>query len=184
MHYRKIWEEFHKTKIPENYEIHHIDGNRKNNDPSNLICVSIEQHLDIHKNQNDWAAVQAIILRMNNKDGIAEAASKAQKKRLEEGKHNFQKISKEHRSLISKKTINQRINKHGVAFLGIENVKENSKRAGKVAAEKQAGFLNTKSHKHGSNYVKGTCWWTNVETGEKIRRTEAPSDKWKRGMLK
>lgn len=35
-------------KIPKNYEIHHIDGNRKNNDVSNLVALSHEDHLKMH----------------------------------------------------------------------------------------------------------------------------------------
>ena len=184
MHYRKIWEEHNGKPIPEGYEIHHLDGNRLNNDPNNLLCVSIEEHLDIHRNQEDWGAVQAILARMNNRDEISEAARKAQKKRLEENRHNFQVMTSERRTEISKKTMSKRLEKHGVAFLGIKDIKMNARKAGFVAAEKKAGFLNTNSENHGSKYVKGTCWWTNIETGERLRAKEAPNEKWKRGMLK
>lgn len=93
-------------------------------------------------------------------------------------------MSTERRTEISKKTLSKRIEKNGVAFLGIRDTKMNAKKAGLIAAEKKAGFLNTSSDNHGSKHVKGTCWWTNVDTGERIRGKEAPSDKWKRGMLK
>jgi hypothetical protein len=60
MNYRKIWEAANgpipKDDQGRSYEIHHIDGNRKNNDLSNLMCVSIEQHYKIHKEQKDYAA--------------------------------------------------------------------------------------------------------------------------------
>lgn len=184
MDYRKIWEEYNKKTIPEGYEIHHIDGNRTNNEPTNLLCVSIEEHLQIHKQQEDWGAVQAILARMSNREGIREAARKAQIKRLEENRHNFQLMTPERRSEISRKTLSERLQKNGVAFLGIEDTKLNSKNAGKAAAEKKAGFLNTQSENHGSKHVKGTCWWTNIETGERIRAKEAPTQIWKRGMIK
>lgn len=182
MNYRKIWEEYNNKKIPAGYEIHHIDGNRKNNDPSNLICVSIEEHLEIHTKEENWAAVQAILVRMKDRDGINEAASKAQKKRLDNNQHNFQKMTAERRSEISRKTIEKRIQKFGVSFLGINNPIENSRNAGKIAAQKNAGFLNVNSDNHGSKHVKGTCWWTNIETGERMRCSLQPGDKWKRGM--
>ena len=35
--------------IPKNYEIHHIDGDRKNNDIDNLIAISHEDHVKMHK---------------------------------------------------------------------------------------------------------------------------------------
>jgi hypothetical protein len=122
MHYRKIWEEHNQQSISDGYEIHHKDGNRANNNPDNLLCLSIEEHLEIHRKQEDWGAVQAILARMKDRDrdGIREAASKAQKKRLEENRHNFQIMTSERRTEISKKTLNKRLEKHGVAFLGID----------------------------------------------------------------
>lgn len=55
MNYRKLWEDVH-GKIPKDengrtYDIHHIDGNRKNNSIENLICLSIEDHYKIHLKQ-------------------------------------------------------------------------------------------------------------------------------------
>jgi hypothetical protein len=55
MNYRKIWEQTHGT-IPKDengrtYDIHHIDGNRKNNSVDNLICLSVEDHYKIHLKQ-------------------------------------------------------------------------------------------------------------------------------------
>lgn len=67
--HRKIYEAINGT-IPKDeegrsYEIHHIDGNHSNNDPSNLKCVTIQEHYDIHHSQGDWAACQLIFTRMN-----------------------------------------------------------------------------------------------------------------------
>jgi len=50
--YRTIYEQYF-GKIPKDsqgrsYEIHHLDGNHENNDISNLRCVSIQEHYDIH----------------------------------------------------------------------------------------------------------------------------------------
>ena len=55
MNYRKIWEHTHGT-IPKDengrtYDIHHIDGNRKNNSVDNLICLSVEDHYKVHLKQ-------------------------------------------------------------------------------------------------------------------------------------
>jgi len=54
MHYRRIWENFNNQKIPKDYEIHHLDGDRYNNHPTNLKCVSLAEHLEIHRAQEDW----------------------------------------------------------------------------------------------------------------------------------
>lgn len=182
MNYRKIWESYYGT-IPENFEIHHIDGNRNNNDISNLKCVSIEEHFNIHLNQNDFGAALAISIRMNSdKEIIQKLASKFQKELLLANDHNFQKISKEKRSNISKNTIKKRIDSNLPAFLNIKNTKENAKNAGKIASEKHSGFLDTKSIKHGSKYVKNTYWWINNITGERMRSKNSPGIEWKRGM--
>jgi len=65
--YRKIWiENYGPIPVDANgrsYEIHHIDGNRGNNDLSNLMCVSIDEHYDIHEKQGDFAACMAIVQR-------------------------------------------------------------------------------------------------------------------------
>ena len=65
--YRKIWiENYGPIPVDANgrsYEIHHIDGNRENNDLSNLMCVSIDEHYDIHEKQGDFAACMAIVQR-------------------------------------------------------------------------------------------------------------------------
>lgn len=68
-YYRKIWEEAYgpipKDELGRSYEIHHIDGNHANNDLSNLVCVSIEEHINIHLKQGDLGAVQLITKRLN-----------------------------------------------------------------------------------------------------------------------
>ena len=69
MKYRKVWEKINgpipKDDLGRSYEIHHIDGNRKNNDISNLACVSIEEHYRIHLNQEDYQAACMIAERLN-----------------------------------------------------------------------------------------------------------------------
>ena len=45
--HRVIWEYFHGP-IPDGYEVHHIDGNPANNDPSNLECIPAKDHSALH----------------------------------------------------------------------------------------------------------------------------------------
>lgn len=75
INYRKIWEEYNNQKIPKGYHIHHIDGNRENNDPENLQCVSPEEHFMIHYLQGDSVALYGKFIQ-----GAAEAGSKGGKK--------------------------------------------------------------------------------------------------------
>lgn len=55
--HRSIAERAIGKKLPSKAEVHHIDGNKKNNDHSNLvICQDREYHLLLHRRQ---AAVNA-----------------------------------------------------------------------------------------------------------------------------
>jgi hypothetical protein len=67
--YRAIWIKANgpipKDKEGRPYEIHHIDGDRSNNDLANLMCISIQEHFDIHYSQGDWVACNLIQDRMS-----------------------------------------------------------------------------------------------------------------------
>lgn len=58
--YRQIYR-FHNGPIPKDssgrrFHIHHIDGNRNNNQADNLVALSIEDHYQLHYKQGDYAA--------------------------------------------------------------------------------------------------------------------------------
>lgn len=92
--YRKIYE-LHYGPIPKDetgrtYDIHHIDGNRKNNDPSNLVAVTKQEHYNIHQQQGDWAACQAILTHLNmSPEEISQKATEFNLLRVKEGTHPF-----------------------------------------------------------------------------------------------
>lgn len=98
MHYRKIYEN-HFGAIPVDefgvtYDIHHIDGNRKNNDPSNLKAVSLEEHYEIHYEQGDYAACALILERLmadiqERKKLQSELSRQNCLKMVAEGRHPF-----------------------------------------------------------------------------------------------
>lgn len=48
MGYRKYYEEKTNKKIPENFEVHHIDGNNKNNHILNLVAIPSSLHRKYH----------------------------------------------------------------------------------------------------------------------------------------
>jgi len=66
--HRKIWTDaFGPIPVDEmgrSYEIHHIDGNNKNNNINNLKCVTIQEHFKIHESQGDYEACLRIARRM------------------------------------------------------------------------------------------------------------------------
>lgn len=93
--YRKIYEQ-HYGPIPvdsdgRTYEIHHVDGNTENNDPTNLVALSIQDHYNIHYAQGDLSACLFIAGNRLNKspEELSDLSRSAQKKLVEEGRHNF-----------------------------------------------------------------------------------------------
>jgi len=46
--HQEVWKDANNSTIPLGYEIHHIDFDSLNNDPSNLICIIKKEHLSIH----------------------------------------------------------------------------------------------------------------------------------------
>lgn len=83
VNYRKIYEDsfgaIPHDELGRRYDIHHIDGDDNNNDLSNLIAVTIEEHYKIHHSQSDWGACYFMAIRMNSDpEKISESARKYQ----------------------------------------------------------------------------------------------------------
>lgn len=92
--YRKLYEK-HYGPIPTDetgrtYEIHHIDGDHNNNDPTNLKAVSIKEHYQIHLERGDYSSCIKIATRMKMPpEVLSELATKENLKRIKEGTHNW-----------------------------------------------------------------------------------------------
>ena len=48
-HYRRVWEKMTGREIPVGYHIHHLDNDKSNNAIDNLVCVSPQEHFEIHE---------------------------------------------------------------------------------------------------------------------------------------
>lgn len=93
--YRRLWRKYHGAipldELGRRYDIHHKDGNRENNEIENLMCISMQEHMELHINQGDWAAAFRIAQRMGISPAIkSELMSQSNKKRLAAGTHPFQ----------------------------------------------------------------------------------------------
>jgi hypothetical protein len=93
--YIKIYEE-HYGSIPydifgRKYEIHHINGNHSDNNPTNLKAVTIDEHYSIHKQQGDYVACSLMAFRMNlTPEELSDIRSKAAVERVVKGTHPWQ----------------------------------------------------------------------------------------------
>ena len=92
--YRKIWiDNYGEIPFDENgitYEIHHIDGNRKNNNITNLKAVSLKEHYLIHYNQKDYYASFMISRKLKlNKDEINELKIRLKQPKSKKHKKNI-----------------------------------------------------------------------------------------------
>jgi hypothetical protein len=94
LNYRRIYEEeFGPIPVDDEgrtFDIHHIDGDRTNNSPENLVALSIGDHYQLHLSQGDFAAAHAILLRMRYSiSEISRLASAGAKARILRGCHHF-----------------------------------------------------------------------------------------------
>lgn len=186
INYRKIYEKFNGPipldEFGRTYEIHHKDGNPENNDPENLLALTIKEHYEVHFKQEDWRACALITLHFQiSPEERTFFARKIQQTLLQNGNHNFQKMTKERRREISKYSGSKsRDMKVGIHAINNITRKENGRYGGLISKQNKAGFHDP--IKTGGVFVKGTYWWTNVTTGEKVRKKECPGQEWKRGM--
>lgn len=94
--YRKIYES-HYGLIPKeengrSYEIHHIDGDSNNNEPANLVALTLQDHYDIHYAQQDYIACFLIAGKLGKTPTeMFILKSKAEQKKVIEGRHNLLK---------------------------------------------------------------------------------------------
>lgn len=82
--HRKSWEKHYNQKIPKGWHIHHIDGNPKNNNPENLMCVSKHVHWCIHLLQGD---ISYDFIRHSWSNESRKKASITHKQKIKNGNH-------------------------------------------------------------------------------------------------
>lgn len=93
--YRDIYERHHKKKIGADNHIHHIDGNSNNNDISNLIELTLEEHalahLDLYEKTGELKHKIAYSFLSGKIKGITE---KERKELAKEGQRQYLKTEK------------------------------------------------------------------------------------------
>lgn len=96
INYRKIWKQHHgpipKDENGVSFQIHHIDGNKSNNSIENLMCLSIEDHYQLHLSQKEYAAARLIAIQMKRSpEEISELSrktvTKTNQRMIQDGTH-------------------------------------------------------------------------------------------------
>jgi len=98
--HRLIFEEYHNCTLNETDIIHHIDGDKLNNHPANLICMSRKAHLKLHHTGKDHTGKNNPMYGKHVSEETRKKMSEAQKgeKHHLYGKH----MREEHRKNLSK----------------------------------------------------------------------------------
>lgn len=60
--HRAVWE-YHHGEVPDGYHVHHIDEDRSNNDPANLLLVKGTEHVRHHMAEPERAKQSRQIMR-------------------------------------------------------------------------------------------------------------------------
>ena len=123
--YRKIYENNYGP-IPREedgrpYDVHHKDGNYKNNDPTNLTAIPIQEHYDIHYARGDWRGCNLIGIRMGITPELrSELSTKSANARVANGTHHF--LKRADGSSIGSDISRKRISDGTSHFLNKENI--------------------------------------------------------------
>lgn len=56
--HRLVYEDYYNIKIPDDYDIHHIDEDKSNNSIDNLVLMTHEEHTILHKSNDDWRVIK------------------------------------------------------------------------------------------------------------------------------
>ena len=158
--HRKIYEAHYGT-IPRelngrSYEIHHIDGDPTNNDPSNLIALTLKEHYEIHCSQEDWGAAWLLAKKLKlSPEELSIVAKKSVQKQLKEGNHPFSSGELQRRTQLEKV-------KNGTHnFAGGANARKRVAEgthhllSGKIQREAQNRLIKEGRHPFGKDFVKG-----------------------------
>ena len=156
VNYRKIWEEHNNKKIPKGYHIHHVDGDKNNNDPSNLMCVSPEEHWLIHYLQGDPVALYG---------KFVQGASEAGKKGGAAGKG---KIITEEQRLKQSKSLKETYRKRGKSWRKDSKLTEDQRKRISVVTKGENNPMYGKSHSAETRNKISETKKRKIETGEII----------------
>lgn len=184
--YRRIWEQHYTACLLPGIEIHHVDGNHKNNLIENLLPVTPEEHFFIHTKNGDYGAASLIsnraVLPIDEVIRIRKLAGKIGGTNSRDNQLGFFAMSAAEKTLRSQKVgCYTRDNKLGIHRINADPVlsKQNSSYAGKQSYLQSAGF-------HARPYqlesVGDTFWWYNPNNNCRVRRRESPGDSWIQSM--
>lgn len=171
--YKKHHGDIPKDSLGRSYDIHHIDGNPDNNEISNLIALSIDDHYKIHKEQGDVGAAWAISYRLNlDPADISELTRNMNLTRAANGTHWSQILSKQGIHPFQSSEFQKKINK-----ISMENGTHASLQ--KWTCEKcgkQGKNLTNYSRYHGENCgtdskSKGRVWVNNGTESKLVEKS-------------
>lgn len=173
--YRKIYEKYYgsipKESDGRTYEIHHIDGDHSNNHPSNLKAVTLQEHYDIHYEQEDFAACLLMSIQRMDKtpEEISELATLSNNKRASLGTHPFQTEKYRKYQSDKNKKMWEELGENHPALVEIKRRVENGEWHLQVSGENHPDYDDT------------LYCFENINTGERVTMTQ--NQLWKKYNL-
>jgi len=174
MHYRRIYEQYYGS-IPRDennrpFDIHHKDGDRTNDDISNLEALSLPDHYDRHWTQGDIGAALAIAQRMKKTHNeLSYLARQHALKRVKEGTNPFQRRP-DGTSMASDQVVK--------GINPFQRRSDGSSLSSDRVAKGNHPFLDKKAT---GNRSRGRKWWNNGSINKFTK--ECPGDNFIRGKL-
>lgn len=165
MNYRKIYEQYHGF-IPDGHHIHHKDGNKLNNSIENLICVSPEEHYNIHYYQGDYGACWALVITGHKTLSIEERKELSRKQLKYQWDNNREKM------------LSGRRNRDDSCLLG-RTWKLKEETAKKVSSYITPFMFTSET----ANICKNTIWINNGTKDKRIKSINNIPDGWQKGRI-
>ena len=155
-----LWEKYN-GEIPEGYHVHHADGDKSNNDISNLVLMSQSEHMKHHNNTDEMKAMFRKTLAKNARPKAIEwhksdASTKFHKEHWKNSLGKYVGITEKKKCAYCSKEFDAPVLKPNTRFCSSNCRSNNRRKSGAADIEKTCIICGEKFYGNKYNGVK-TC---------------------------